>query len=110
MPIQQRNGIQALWLGNPTRPPRGHSSETPADVIAAPHLRLLRYQEPQKRASDVSKTDDGKIVERNISLCLKENLPDRCVQFFCNGVNVRGFRFQNLRRHRDTRLSFFPLL
>src|SRR5438876_23972 len=44
------------------------ASQPPANVVAAPHLRLLGNQQPEERASNISKTNDGKIVERNVSL------------------------------------------
>jgi hypothetical protein len=62
MPTQKRDGIQAVGIGNPTGAPRGYTREPPAHVVTAPHLGLLRNQEPQKRAPNVTKTNDGEIV------------------------------------------------
>src|SRR5467141_363277 len=68
--VQQRNWVASIRLHKPAGSPSCDSRETPAHVGAAAHFRLLRNQEPKKGTPHVSKSNDGKIVERNIGpLC-----------------------------------------
>src|SRR5580765_1438456 len=70
MPIEQRNGIQSIGVGDPAAAASGDSSEPPANIVATAQFRFFRDEHAKKRAANVSKTDDSDVVERNVSLFL----------------------------------------
>jgi hypothetical protein len=109
MPVEQREGVESVGIGNPAGTARGYASETPANVVAASQLRFLGDEEPEQRAANAAETDDGEVVERDGSLVLGRLFSDRAVEFLRDGGNVRGFGFEYARGDYDLRVHIFPL-
>jgi hypothetical protein len=70
VPVEQRDRVQSIWICNPSGATSRHAGQPPANVVAAAHFRLLRNQEAKKRPADISKSDEGEIIERNMSLVI----------------------------------------
>lgn len=65
MPVEQRERVEAVGIGNPAGTPRGYTCEAPANIVAAAQLRFFGDEQPEQRAANVAETDDGEVVERN---------------------------------------------
>jgi hypothetical protein len=59
MPVEDRERIQAVGIGEPADAARGHSGEPPAHVVAAAELGFLGDQQTQEGAAYVAEADDG---------------------------------------------------
>jgi hypothetical protein len=110
MPVEQREGIETVCIGNPAGTARGYTGEAPANIVAAAQLRFLADEQAEQRAANVAETDDGEVVERNGGLVLGGLFSDRGVEFLRDGGNVRGFGFEYTRGDYDLRVHIFPLL
>jgi hypothetical protein len=64
--VQYGQRIQAIGIGKPAIATRGNAGEAPTNVIAAPKLGFFRDQQAKERPSDISETNDGKVVGRNL--------------------------------------------
>src|SRR5712672_4400093 len=63
--IQDGKRSEAIGVGNPAGSAGGHTSETPAHIIAAAQLGFLGHEQAQEFLADVAKANNCEVIRRN---------------------------------------------
>jgi hypothetical protein len=59
VPVQQRDRIQPIGIGNPAGSPRSYTGQPPTHIVPAAQLRFFGDQQSEKCAANISNTYDG---------------------------------------------------
>jgi hypothetical protein len=63
--IEDGDGIHAIRIDKPPGAARGHTGETPANIVAAAQFGLFGDEQAQEGAAYVAETDDCQVIGRN---------------------------------------------
>jgi hypothetical protein len=63
--VEQRGGIEADWVGDPSDAARGEAGEAPVDAIGIAKVCLFGKKQTDEFLADVAEADEREIVSAN---------------------------------------------